>query len=62
MTASKYAEYRRNYYLANQERLIIKQRTYYQNNKERIRIYNKEYREKHKNLLSLGISVVADDS
>lgn len=48
MTASKYAEYRRNYYLANQERLIIKQRTYYQNNKERIRIYNKEYREKHR--------------
>ena len=61
MTASKYAEYRRNYYLANQERLILKQRTYYQNNKERIRIYNKEYREKHK-IISLGISVVADDS
>jgi hypothetical protein len=43
----RYAESRRNYYLANKERLIIKQRAYYQNNKERIRIYNKEYRQKH---------------
>jgi hypothetical protein len=48
-TPPRYAESRHNYYLANQERLIIKQRAYYQANKERIKIYNKEYREKHKN-------------
>ena len=59
-TPPRYAESRHNYYLANQERLIIKQRAYYQANKERIKIYNKEYREKHKN--NRHILVVANDS
>ncbi len=46
------AEYKRNYYLANKERLLCEQKEYQINNKERKKEYDKKYREYNKDKLN----------